>query len=407
MIGYPKALALVINQVRAVPVESVSINRALGRILAGDVVAPFPIPPFSSSAADGYAVRARDVARATEAHPVTLRLDAAVHAGDSAPARLKPLQAFRIFTGAPVSPGVDAVVMQERVQSAGGFVTLVSPVREGENIRRRGAEFRKGRTVLRRGTPVTPPVIGLLATLGCRRVRVHCKPRVAIVVTGNELQWEAKALTGGAIYDSNSPALAASLEALGVPPVLMLRARDSAPEIKAALVRALGAADVVISSGGVSVGDRDFVRDVCRSIGIRQVFWRVAIKPGKPNFFGTKGKKLLFGVPGNPVAALLSFHLLIRPALFKMMGTTIAPALLLTARMEVRVTKKAGRAEFLRATLRTDEHGELLARPVRGRDSHMLGGLAAADCLVHFSERASELRAGQKVAVTLLRWSQG
>ena len=407
MIGYPEALALVVSRARAMPAESVPIDRALGHILAGDIVAGFPIPPFSSSAVDGYAVRARDVAGATAGHPVTLRLAAAVQAGDSAPARLKPLQAFRIYTGAPVPPGGNAVVMQERVQRTGGFVTLVSPVPEGDNIRRRGGEFRAGRTVLRRGTPVTPPVIGLLATLGCRRVRVHCKPRVAIVVTGNELRSPGRALPGGAIYDSNSPALAASLRALGLPPVLTLRARDSTPTIKAALMRALVAADVVISSGGVSVGDHDLVRDVCRSIGIRRVFWRVAIKPGKPNFFGTKGKKLFFGVPGNPVAALLSFHLLVRPALFAMMGTTGATALRLTARMEAGATKKAGRAEFLRATLRAEEHGELLAKPVRGQDSHMLGGLATADCLVHFPERASELRAGEKVTVTLLRWSQG
>jgi len=407
MIGYPEALALVIARARAMPVESVPINRALGQILAGDIVAPFPIPPFSSSAVDGYAVRVRDVAGATAGHPVTLRLAAEVQAGDFAPARLKPLQAFRIFTGAPVPPGVDAIVMQEQVQSTSGFVTLVSPARRGDNIRLRGEEFRAGRTVLRRGTPVTPPVIGLLATLGCRRVRVHRKPRVAIVVTGNELRSPGKALPGGAIYDSNSPALAASLEALGLHPVLRLRARDSAPKIRAALVRALGASDVVISAGGVSVGDHDLVRDVCRSVGIRQVFWRVAIKPGKPNFFGTKGKKLFFGVPGNPVAALLSFQLLVRPALFEMLGTTGATTLRLTARLEVGATKKAGRAEFLRATLHANEHGELLAKPVRGQDSHMLGGLATADCLVHFPERTSGLRAGEKVTVTLLKWSQG
>ena len=407
MIGYSEALALVISRARVMAVESVPIDRALGQVLAGDVVAAFPIPPFSSSAVDGYAVRARDVAGATAGHPVTLRLAAAVQAGDSAPARLKPLQAFRIYTGAPVPPGVDAVVMQERVQSTGGLVTLVSPARKGDNIRRRGEEFRAGRTVLRRGTLVTPPVVGLLATLGCHRARVHRKPRVAIVVTGNELRSPGRALPGGAIYDSNSPSLAASLAALGLPPVLRLRARDSAPKIEAALVRALRAADVVISAGGVSVGDHDLVRDVCRSIGIRRVFWRVAIKPGKPNFFGTRGKKLFFGVPGNPVAALLSFQLLVRPALSVMMGTTSAPALPLTARMEVGATKKTGRAEFLRATLRADEHGELLARPVRGQDSHMLGGLATADCLVRFPERASELRAGEKVTVTLLRWSRG
>jgi molybdopterin molybdotransferase len=407
MIGYSEALALVVNRAKAMPVETVAINRALGRVLAGDVVAPFPIPPFSSSAVDGYAVRARDVAGATAARPVTLRLEAAVHAGDSAPARLKPLHVVRIYTGAPVPPGVDAVVKQEHVKRAGRFVKFFTTVCQGDNIRRRGEEFRKGRIVLGRGTHVTPPVIGLLATLGCRRVRVHCKPRVAIVVTGNELRSLGKALTGGAIYDSNSLALSASLQALGLPPVLTLRARDSAPRIKAALERALGAADVVVSAGGVSVGDHDLVRDVCRSVGIRQVFWRVAIKPGKPNFFGTKGKQLFFGVPGNPVAALLSFHLLVRPALFGMMGTTSAPPLSLTARMEVRSTKKAGRAEFLRATLRADEQGELLARPLRGQDSHMLGGLAMADCLIHFPAGASELRAGAKVAVTLLRWSQG
>ena len=407
MIDYTRALALVVSRSKAMPVESVPITRAPGRVLAGDVVAAFPVPPFNSSAADGYGVRARDLAGASEAHPVTLRLDAAVQAGDPAPARLKPLRAIRIFTGAPLPPGVDAIVMQERVQTAAGSVTFFSPVHAGDSVRRRGAEFRKGRTVLTRGTLLTPPAIGLLATLGCRRVPVHCKPCVAIVVTGNELRSPGKALPGGAIYDSNSPALAAALEALGLTPVLTLRVRDSAPKIRNAFMRALGAADVVISAGGVSVGDHDLVRDVCRSIGIRRVFWRVAIKPGKPTFFGTKGKKLFFGVPGNPVSALLSFHLLVRPALLAMMGAASARALPLTARMEARVTKKAGRAEFVRAALHADGHGELFVRPVGGQDSHMLGGLAAADCLVHFPERATELKAGERVAVTLLRWSRG
>lgn len=408
MIEYAEALERVIARSLFLPKILLPLEKSLGYVLATDVKASSPIPRFDASAVDGYAVRTQDIAPigVSEANPVMLKVDQTVRAGDSQSMKLKAFRAFRIFTGALIPSGADAVVMQERVQQEDGRIKISSPIRTGENIRRKGEEFAKGVRVLTRGTLITPPVIGLLATLGCNTVRVYRKPRVAIIVTGNELRKPTESLSAGEIYDSNSFALSAALQALGILPVLTLQVSDSKEKIRTAFERALAKADVVISVGGVSVGEYDFVKDVCNDVGIRTEFWKIAIKPGKPNFFGTKGKKLFFGLPGNPVAALLSFHLLVRPALQKMMGMQNEPTVRLSAQMKADARKKPGRAEFLRAKLGANSNGNLCVTPTQGQDSHMMGGLANADCLIYFPKDASELKSGDTVTITPLQWGQ-
>lgn len=411
MIDYAGALEQVILCSYVLPKVNIPMQISLGYVLAVNVKALSPIPRFDASAVDGYVVRTVDLADVNpdgtgEPTPVILKVDGAARAGELPSKNLKAFHACRIFTGAIIPSGGDAVVMQERVQQERGHIEISSVVRAGENIRRKGEEFTRGGRVFMRGTLITPPVIGMLATLGCSTVRVYRKPRVAIVVTGDEIRRPTRPLSPGEIYDSNSFALSAALQALGILPVLTLRVGDSKAKIRAAFTHAFEKADVVISIGGVSVGEYDFVKEVCKEIGIRTRFWKVAIKPGKPNFFGTKRKKLFFGLPGNPVASLLSFHLLVRPALRKLMGMENEPAVHLSAQLKAGVSKKPGRAEFLRAKLGVNSDGNLCVTPTQGQGSHMMGGLANADCLIHFPKDASELRSDDTVTITPLQWGQ-
>jgi molybdopterin molybdotransferase len=313
--------------------------------------------------------------------------------------------AIKIFTGARIPPNADAVIMQEYARERNGPVRFLRSVGPGENIRRRGDEFRKNDTICRKGTLITPPVIGLLSGLGYKKVVVAGKPRIALIVTGSELRSPGSRVRLGEIFDANSPAIASALRTFGIGPVFFSRTRDNKTAIRTALSRAFKVADVVISVGGVSVGAYDFVKEILAELGVKTVFWRVAMKPGKPNYFGMKGKKLVFGIPGNPVSALVSFHLLVKPALMNIMGLHDAGPVIFSARLLSTLRKKPGRMEFVRGKLTPGKDGEMTVMPEKGQDSHMLGGLASANCLVHFPEQNTMLRSGAKVAVSLLHWS--
>jgi len=384
--------------------STIPAARSLGFVLAEPLVVRTPIPRFDASAVDGYAVRNAEIAAASRETPVTLVLQDVVRAGDTRRVRLKPGHTIRILTGAVVPTGADALVMQEYVCIERKAATFTSPPSTGDAIRFSGDEFRKGDIALEEGALITPPVVAMLATLGRRRVRVYRKPRVALVVTGDELRSPGSRLRRGQIYDSNTPGLTASLRAAGIDEVSSFRVGDTVPRIEQAFRRALASADVIISSGGVSVGSSDVVKDVLGKLNVRSIFWKVAIKPGKPIYFGTRRKKLVFGLPGNPVAAQLGFQLFVKPALLRMMGAKAAEPLALTACLTQDLKKKPGRLEFVRGVLIHDTEGKLRVRPTRGRDSHMMGGLAAANCLIQFPEDAEYLSAGSDVTLLLLYW---
>jgi molybdopterin molybdotransferase len=405
MIEYENAVKRVVARASHLPVISVSLKKALGHCLAADVKTTSLIPRFDSSGVDGYAVRTRDIAKASKEKPAVLNISKTIRAGDVSPATLSPGRAIRILTGAPIPSAADTVVMQEFVSEKDGRIVVTSPQRKGKNIRGAGEEYAKGELALQKGMLITPSVVGLLATLGCTRVRVFRKPRIAVIVSGNELRRPSGRLRRGEIYDSNSYALSAALASLGTKPVISVRVRDDKKKMLAEFRRAFEKADVVISSGGVSAGEYDFVKEISGQLGIKQVFWKVAIKPGKPNFFGVHGKKLFFGLPGNPVAALLSFQLLVRPALDKIMGRSHPSSFWLSARLRTEAEKKPGRVEFIRGVLTTDDGGASWVEPTRGQDSHMMGGLAAANCIVYFPKEASRLKSGEMVSVNMLRWS--
>lgn len=410
MLSFDEALEAILREARPLPIETVALDSLLGYALAEPITASFDMPRFDNSAVDGYGVMIADVQTATEQQPVKLKMAGEIQAGAPDRGAFAPGTAVKILTGATVPPDVEAVVMREFCTERNGHVEIACPASSGENIRRRAAEFRTGDEVLPKGIRVTPPVVGLLANFGLPRFAVHSKPRVSLVVTGDELVPPGGQLQSGQIYDSNSFALAAAVESLGLRRPECFRARDSKEATADAFQKAMADADVIISSGGVSVGDYDFVKDTLESLGVETKFWRIAIKPGKPVYFGVKqrpgerGPQLVFGLPGNPVSVLVTYHQLVKPALLKLLGQSKKETKF-TGVLQSRVQKKPGRLDFVRGTLSTDADSRLSAQPTKGQDSHMLSGLARADCLIYFAADCDRLEQGVQTSVDILDWS--
>lgn len=410
MIPYEEAKARILEKVIPLPQHDLRLSKLPGRFLADLVAATDDLPGFDNSAVDGFGVAVEDVCRASLTEPVELRLTGVVQAGDPGNILLTRGNAIKILTGAPVPPSVDAVVMKEFCEERNGHVLVRQPVGMGDHIRRRGEEYKMGQEILPAGCRVTPPVVGLLATLGFATFPVFETPAVAVIGTGNELVRPGRPLDAGQIYDSNTYALVAAVKGLGIETCRSFLARDDADSTRNAIKQALRDSHVVITAGGVSVGDYDIVKEVLEECGVSGVFWKIAIKPGRPVYFGTldpkKGtkRKLVFGLPGNPVSALVTFHQLVRPALLKMMGATVLDTPRLTARLVGKFTGRSGRLEFARGIL-SHEGEELVVRPAVGQFSHMLGGLSQANCLIFCPESSATLAEGDKVTVELLGWS--
>jgi len=413
MIPFEEAISAVLSQARPLETKDVPLSEALGHALAQDALATLDMPNFSNSAMDGFGVRIREVKGASSDTPAKLKLSGTIQAGDSVAGKeLSPGTAVKILTGAPVPAGTEAVVMKEYAQEQNGYVLLSRSARDGENIRFQGEEYALGDPVLRRGTNLTPPAVGLLANFGYASVTVHRKPKVTVLVTGNELVPVGEDLQPGQIYESNSHALAAALKDMGITNCLIRHAADHQESLQEAMEQALRESDMMLSAGGISVGDYDLVKEVLTDLGVETVFWRVAMKPGRPNFFGTRtmpsgdslvSPRLVFGLPGNPVSALVSFQLLVRPALLTMMGSRGVEPLSLKASLSGDFKKKTPRAEFVRGVV-SYENDQLVVSPTRGQGSHMLGGLSQANCLICFPTDAGFIAQGQQVPIQLLDW---
>jgi molybdopterin molybdotransferase len=402
MIDFEAARQKVLQHTPVPGTRFVSLDRCRGYVLAENVAAKEHVPSFDSSAVDGYAVRIQDITDASNSNPVALDLIGTVRAGDSGSLRVRKNTAVKIFTGAPVPRSANAVVMVEVTEESNGKVLIKSPVTKRQNIRGKGEEFKKGQRVFSPGTAITPPVVAMLASLGKTNIRVYKKPRVTLVITGDELRPPSAKLKPGQIRDSNSYALKSFLESIGIERIDIIHSKDSISDTRRAFKKALRRSDLVISVGGISVGEYDLVKDVLEDIGVRRVFWKVAMKPGKPNYFGMKDKKLVFGLPGNPVSAMVSFYVLVRPALVTLMGSTEYTSFIVQARLTESLTKKPGRMEFVRGMLGKNETGELTVTAAKGQDSHMIGGMATANCLIYFPKEYAVLEQGSIVDIELL-----
>jgi molybdopterin molybdotransferase len=380
MLQVHEAQERILGEVSALAVSERNLDDALGCVLAHDVVSDLNLPLFDNSAMDGYALRATDVAKASRKKPVKLRVVEHIGAGATPKQRLIAGAASRIFTGAPIPDDADAVVMQEDTDQGADVVTVFDKTGVGENIRRAGEDIRAGETVFHAGTRIEPTHLSLLATLGKARLGVFRQPRVAILATGEELVEVDQPLAPGKLREGNSHMLAAFVRQLGAEPVRLGIARDDREELRAKLSEGLQC-DALITSGGVSVGEHDLVKPVLEELGCPVKFWKVSVKPGKPFVFSRSKSCFVFGLPGNPVSAMVTFLLFVRPALLKMAGRRDLDLLRRRAEAASEFRNQGGRRHFMRGIL--SEKGSHLEVASAGKQaSHVLGSMVRANCLV-------------------------
>jgi molybdopterin molybdotransferase len=384
LLSIDEARAAVLARVAALPEERVALGDAHGRVLAAAATARTDLPPFDSSAMDGYAVRAQDT-------PGRLRVVDQSAAGRPASSAVGVGEAIAISTGAVVPEGADAVVPIERVVEDGATIAA-ERVENGDAIRPRGGDVRRGDVVLPAGARLGPAQLGALAAVGIRDVACARRPRVTILATGTELVPPGAELGPGQIYESNGTLLAAQARSAGADATVLARVLDDEAETRAALSAALDA-DVVLTSGGVSVGQHDLVRALLPELGVEQVFWGVAVRPGKPLFFGVRGATLVFGLPGNPVSTLVGFELFVRPALAALQGAAPGPDWL-PGTLAGALQRNGARDDLVRAVGRDD--GSL--EPLAGQESHMIVRAAAANALVLVPRGNGELESGAHVS---------
>jgi molybdopterin molybdotransferase len=394
MISVADGQARILAQVvRPIAPESVSVAHALGRVLARDVLAPFDVPPADNSAVDGYAVRAADLEPGGTAR---LTVVSDLPAGSTYSGALGPGEALRIMTGAPMPAGADTVVPQELAERDEDAVRL-QPVDPGANVRARGEDVSAGVQVLRGGTVLRPQELGLLASLGLPEVWVHGRPRVVLVSTGDEVVEPGLPRKPGQIYDANRFSLHGLVEAAGATPIDFGIVPDLRDVLRARLVEAAEVAHVVVTSGGVSVGVYDLVKQVLAEIGGID-FWQVAMQPGRPLAVGRIGESHFFGLPGNPVASMLCFLLFVRPALWKLGGRQELEPPRFTAAAAEPMRKKPGRREFKRGILGFGERGwEVSTTGPQG--SGILSSMVAANCLIILEEDRGDVTPGEPVLV--------
>ena len=400
MLSFEDARQTILSNVNCMEAEAVEILDALGRVIAEDVIAPIDLPSFDNSAMDGYAVRVSDCNRFAP-----LIVSGYIPAGGTAVAtEVLPGNAIRIMTGAPVPSGCDAIVPLEdveEVQEAGKEIWVVKTApRSGQHIRRAGEDVKRGETVLPAGALIRVPAVSVLASLGRTQVQVYRKPVVAILATGDELVEPGQALPEGKLYNSNSVALAAAVREAGAEAIILGIARDDREHMRPMIASGL-TADVLITAAGVSVGDRDFVRDVLEELGVIQLFWKVDMKPGKSMAFGTCGGKPVFSLPGNPVSAMITFEEMVRPALLKMMGHRKVVKPLVTATLQEEMRKKSGRVFFSRVRLER-VNDKLLAWNAGNQETGFVQTLLHADALAVLPADRVSFAAGEEIDVHLL-----
>ncbi|GDY19776.1 molybdopterin molybdenumtransferase MoeA [Verrucomicrobiota bacterium] len=400
MLELEEALSRILTRMPAPRREVVPLANALGRVALDPIAAPISLPPFDNSAMDGYAVRAADVTNVSQENPRSLRLIGRTAAGEVFGGEVAAGTCVRVFTGSPLPRGADAVVMQEDTRTdagAPGAVAFLDSAKPWENVRFAGEDVKAGTAVANPGERISAGRASLLAALGISTVAVARQPQVALLATGSELREAGQPLAPGQIFESNRLGLGAFVAQAGGRPQRFPLVSDTLAGTRAALAEAFAQSDVVVTSGGVSVGEFDFVKDAFTALGGELNFWKVAIRPGKPFVFGQLGEKFLFGVPGNPVSALVTFFLLVRPALLRWQGARDLAPPTHPGTLTEPLVNRGDRRHFIRVAV--DPTGSV--RPSGVQASHFLSSLADAHGLVDVPP-ATTLAAGQPVRV--LRW---
>jgi molybdenum cofactor synthesis domain-containing protein len=398
LIEYPEAERLVLQSTPRLPVEEVPLGAALGLALARDLTATTDSPPFDNSAVDGYALRSGDA----EVGRVFRVVDEAP-AGRPARKSVGEGEAIKIFTGGVIPGGADAVVMVENTSGWGETFELMKVPAPGSNLRAAGEDTRRGDIILPEGTEIGSPEIALAATQGYGTLPVYRRPKVVVLSTGTELvEPGTRDLEPGEIFDSNSYALVAAAREAGAEARRLYAASDEADTLRSAIEEALQTADVVVTSGGVSVGEKDLVKSTMLDLGVEQVFWGVKFKPGKPLFYGTRGETRLFGLPGNPVSAMVCFDLFVRPALMRMTVRTDKNRPRITVYFERQIVNKFGRLHAMRVSLKRTESG-WLAESVGAQGSGLVSSLTRADALALIGPASDGIPPGEPIEAIVLR----
>ena len=397
---FEEARKIILDCVVPLGVEKVEMLDAVGRVLAEDIQAPWDMPLWDNTAMDGYAVHSKDCGEAA-----SLKLSGFLPAGGFMSHPMQAGTAVKILTGAPIPAGADAVVPFEQAEERDETVFLKGKVKPGDHIRFKGEDVKEGETILPAGSVLRPSEISMLASFGRLFIPVHRRVRVAILSTGDELVDPGEALAPGKIINSNSLALAAAVRETGCLPIMLGIARDTKDSLREKLAEGL-TADVLITSAGVSAGDRDYVRDVLDELMVKQVFWKVDIKPGRPTAFARRDGKPVFSLPGNPVSSLITFEEFVRPALLKMMGFRKVLRPLVTATLREGIKKKPGRVNFLRVAVE-EKDGHYFAWSPGKQDTGYLRTLLLADGIAVITAEKGDLAAGEQVDVQIIAGDGG
>ncbi len=396
LLQFEDALQIVVDAARerTLGTEAISLPDSLSRVLSDPVTSPIDVPPFANSAMDGFSLRAEDTSRAAEDGPVTLKVIDESRAGSPSDRTVEPGTAIRISTGAAIPGGADCVVRKEDIREKDGEVLLENAATEGQDIRGPGEDIRRGDVVLEGGIRLGPAELGVLASMGVANVSCRCRPQVNLLATGDELTMPDKELEEGRIYSSNSFSVPAQVKRAGGDCGSAVVVSDDRDATLKAVSEALDC-DLLIVCGGVSVGEHDYVKSAFTGSGVEEKFWRVALKPGKPTWFGSRDKTLVVGLPGNPVSAMVVFLLLVRPALYALQAALghdqRVPALLDGA-----VKKRPGRTEAVRCRLRAEDDGWHVM-PAKQQGSHVLTSMLGANALALLPAESGDVEAGTRV----------
>ncbi len=405
MIRVQEAKSIIKNHIIPLEKENIPLGKAENRVLAQDVVAAFPSPRFENSAMDGFAVRSSDTIKASQENPISLKVIGVSSAGSPSKLALNTGECIQCMTGAKIPNGADAVIM---VEDTSGFsdpdaVQIFFEAHPGKHIRKKGEEIREGDVLISKGTRITPSEIGTLATCGYGEISVAKKPRIAIFGTGNELVEPGNELKEGEIYNSNLYVFADLVEKSGAEVTMRDVIKDDKASLRSFLSEALETCDMVISSGGVSMGRYDYVRDVFIELGVEEHFWRVAQKPGKPLFFGTGNSTLIFGLPGNPVSSYIGFMEWVWPVTETMLGEKNNSHLMGILKEAFPRETIKHRFLFGKAWL---QDGKLVCRPSTKVGSHMLSSSLEANCILSSEPGDGQLQMGDEIRVNILPWKQ-
>ncbi len=403
MISFEEAREKIISLLKTLPAITIPVGeKCVGMVLREDVKAKENIPSFRRSAVDGYAVISEDTSGASRENPVKLLIACSVFPGGFLKKKLKRGEACLISTGAPVPDEVDAVVMVEDTEREGDYVKVYKEVKSGDNVAPEGEDVLKGEVVLKKGRILLPPDIGMLARVGKKEVKVSKPPVVSIVSTGDEIvePWEKKGKWQ--LYDANFFTISSAVYLMGCSPLFTGRAGDRKPDLDRCFKKALKG-DLIVFTGGVSMGEPDLVREVLFENGVKEIFWKVAIQPGKPLFFGLlKNKKPVFGLPGNPVSAFITFMMFVRPVLYKMMDAEFKE-FEMRAYLDGDVKGKKDRTVFLRGYFYLKD-GKTYVRPLSFQGSGILKSLTEANCIIVLKEGTTVVSQGEEVKLITFRF---